>query len=212
MSSEITSSGYETTSPSSVIISSSSIENGHGTVTTTTAAGLSSGDNEKTEDRTAAANQEDDDELSKLNSASLSGSALTRQKSATLTPMSGTGNNSDSSGSSQRSSSPGGHNAFMHSARNNLRRSFTLPRGLLLRKSGQTGPVAENQNGNFVRSIFLTLTRSKSVRKKRQDETDDSTTNGPSESEGQLSNISRCKNIYISIYFKMFLYGQVNKF
>jgi len=105
-----------------------------------------------------------DDELSKLNCEPLPGSALVRQKSATLTGGDGSGASSSSPSRHQRNSSP---NAFMNSARNNLRRSFTLPRGLLLRKSGQTGPASENQNGNFVRNIFLTLVRSKSVRKKK---------------------------------------------
>jgi hypothetical protein len=114
-----------------------------------------------------------EDELSKLNCGPLGGSDLVRQKSATLTPTSGGNDDTISGGGSSsmmssphhrhRNSSP---NAFMNSARNNLRRSFTLPRGLLLRKSGQTGPASENQNGNFVRNIFLTLVRSKSVRKK----------------------------------------------
>lgn len=112
----------------------------------------------------------DDDELKKLNSESesLTGSELVRQKSATLTPTSGTESDNSGSNSFKRSFSPVGQNAFMYNARNNLRRSFTLPRGLLLRKSGQTGPASENQNGNFVRNIFLTLVRSKSVRKKPQ--------------------------------------------
>ncbi|OXA58646.1 Ubiquitin carboxyl-terminal hydrolase 43 [Folsomia candida] len=115
-----------------------------------------------------------DDELTKLSSEdSSNGSSLVahRQKSATLTPSS-TGGSGESNGDSSfkrfSPASSGSQNAFMYNARNNLRRSFTLPRGLLLRKSGQTGPASENQNGNFVRNIFLTLVRSKSVRKKSQ--------------------------------------------
>jgi len=185
MASEITS-GHES-SPSSVLISTSSGECGLNPDSIITTAGQSLDSNERGDDRTTSSVKEDEDELSKLNSGSLPGSALTRQKSATLTPSSGTGNNSDSSSSSQRSSSPGGHNAFMHSARNNLRRSFTLPRGLLLRKSGQTGPVSENQNGSFVRNIFLTLVRSKSVRKKRREESSEPV-DPPTELEDQQFN------------------------
>ena len=51
--------------------------------------------------------------------------------------------------------------------RNNLRRSFTLPRSLFTRKSGQTGPASENKNGSFIRHVFLTLTRSGSTRKSK---------------------------------------------
>lgn len=102
--------------------------------------------------------REEEDELTKLNlesEALLPGTALVREKSATLTPSSGSGNSKNSFKPSF-SPAPGNQNAFMYNARNNLRRSFTLPRGLLpTRKSGQTGPASENQNGNFVRNIFL---------------------------------------------------------
>jgi hypothetical protein len=147
--------------------------------------GAHSDDNVKNGDNSSG--DYDDDELTKLNSESLlpGSDALVRQKSATLTPISSdTENNiSDcSSNSFKRSYSPGGQNAFINNARNNLRRSFTLPRNLLLRKSGQTGPSTGDQN--FLRNIYLTLTRKSTRNKKPQVKVED-VLNG--NSEAQLS-------------------------
>ncbi|CAG7833786.1 unnamed protein product [Allacma fusca] len=76
-----------------------------------------------------------------------------KPKSATLTPGQHT--------------LPSNGSAFAYNARSNLRRSFTLPRGLFPRKSGQTGPASENKNSNFFRHVFLTLTRSGSTRRRK---------------------------------------------
>lgn len=115
-----------------------------------------------------------EDKLTELDKSSTSGDSDVKWKSATLTP-------SSSSSETQSSVNPQGNGAkgslnphgFSTITRNNLRRSFTLPRGLLARKSGQTGPVSENQNGSFMKNIFLTLVRTKSVRKTKSDSTKD---------------------------------------
>jgi len=92
-----------------------------------------------------------DDELVKRSSSH----KLINHKSATLTPQ---GNKNRHSETNAITSGPGW--SFANHAKSNLRRSFTLPRGLLNRKSGQTGPVSENQNQSFMRNIFLTVVRS----------------------------------------------------
>jgi len=111
------------------------------------------------------ADKELEDKLTELDRDSLNDSDVKR-KSATLTPTSSTEKHSGSSQGNGPRGTVGSH-SFSSLSRNNLRRSFTLPRGLLARKSGQTGPVSENQNGSFMKNIFLTLVRTKSVRKPR---------------------------------------------
>lgn len=145
----------------------------------------------------AAADNELEDKLTELDKSALEDSE-TKRKSATLTPSSGT----DVSASGMGGRGPTGSNSFSSITRNNLRRSFTLPRSLLARKSGQTGPVSENQNGSFMKNIFLTLVRTKSVRKTKIDGKDDG--NNAGSSEGELGKPNNGLSKIIELHFRKF--------
>lgn len=141
-----------------------------------------------------ALDKELEDKLEDLNNRT-SFCEESKRKSATLTSTTNSSTEKDKhtsngvpqgKGSIFKGATPSHHTFSQSFTRNNFRRSFTLPRSLLARKSGQTGPVSENQNGSFMKNIFLTLVRTKSVRKTNKDEKD-----GPNigeNSNGGLSN------------------------
>lgn len=139
----------------------------------------------RTADKTA--DHELEDKLTELDKSAALNDSETKRKSATLTPSSGP--DSSTSDVSHGLGGRGTSQSFSSITRNNLRRSFTLPRSLLARKSGQTGPVSENQNGSFMKNIFLTLVRTKSVRKTKIDGKEEGSNAGSSDKDlGKLSN------------------------
>lgn len=122
---------------------------------------------------------------------------LVKQKSATLTPSSGNNiiskdNSSSSTEDSNSSSLSSPSNTKNFSRRNTFRRSFTLPRSLLLKnKTGHNnqahGPASENNSSSFVRNIFLTFVRSGNKRNLKSS-TDKEENSGKNSDESQITN------------------------